>query len=74
MIFIPSILTSPMPSYYVCCPETGESETVTDLDRATDICYSMSECESKYAYVRDDMGSLVLDYGDVLAAVENHYV
>jgi len=74
MIFIPSILISPMTSYYVCCPETGESETVTCLDRATDICYSMSECETKYAYVRDSLGEIVLDYGDVLEAVENHYV
>lgn len=73
MIFIPSILTSPM-TYYVSCPETGESETVTCLDRATDICYSMSEYETKYAYVRDSLGEIVLDYGDVLEAVENYYV
>ena len=29
--------------YYVACPALGESEEMTDLDRAMDICYSMHE-------------------------------
>ena len=60
--------------YYVACPALGESEEMTDLDRAMDICYSMHEESDSYAYIRDVHGNIVGEYGDVMGAVESRHV
>lgn len=53
-------------TFYVACPALGEAETVTDLDRAMDLCFSMHDESGAYAYIRDAAGDIVGEYGDVL--------
>jgi len=58
--------------YYVACPALGESEEMTDLDRAMDICYSMHEESDSYAFIRDAFGNIVGEYGDARETVSRH--
>lgn len=55
--------------FYVACPALGEGETVTDLDRAMDICFSMHDESGSYAYIRDASGDIVGEYGDVMDGI-----
>ena len=57
-------------TFYVACPALGEAETVTDLDRAMDICFSMHDESGDYAYIRDAAGDIVGEYGDVLQSID----
>ena len=57
-------------TYYVACPALGESETTSDLDKAMDLCYSMHDESDSYAYIRDSLGEIVGEYGDIMEAVE----
>lgn len=56
-------------TYTVECPALSETEIVTDLDRAWDLCWSMHDESGSYACVRDESGMIVGDYGDVLQAI-----
>ena len=51
-------------TYLVSCPALDERETVTSLDRAADICYSMHDESNSYAWVEDWLGHTVMEYGD----------
>ena len=55
--------------YLVCCPKLQERETVSDLDRAADICYSMHDESGSYAYVEDWLGHTVMEYGEVVDGI-----
>jgi len=56
------VQTNPM-RYEVLVPSAMyESESVSDLDRAYDLCYSLSE-EFGYAEIRKD-GMVIADYGN----------
>tara|TARA_B100000927_G_C16425784_1_gene453377 strand:+ start:1076 stop:1261 length:186 start_codon:yes stop_codon:yes gene_type:complete len=57
--------------YTVQCPALGEEEMTNDLDRATDVCYSMAEESGSWAGVRDIMGDVIIEYGDIMQAVAN---
>ena len=57
--------------YTVQCPALGEEEVVTDLDRAMDICFSMSEESNSYACIRDASGDVVGEYGDIMEDIAN---
>jgi len=56
-------------TYTINCPALGETETTTDLDRAMDVCYSMHDESGAYACIRDALGIVVGEYGDVMEAV-----
>jgi len=56
-------------TYIVTCPALGETETVTDLDRAMDICFAMHDESDSYACIRDAFGDVVGEYGDIMEAV-----
>ena len=56
-------------TYTITCPALGETETTTDLDRAMDICFSMHDESDAYACIRDALGNVVGEYGDVMEAV-----
>jgi len=60
-----------MNTYTVQCPALGEEEIVTDLDRAMDICFSMSEESNSYACIRDASGDVVGEYGDIMEDIAN---
>tara|TARA_B100001287_G_scaffold71323_1_gene58902 strand:+ start:1115 stop:1315 length:201 start_codon:yes stop_codon:yes gene_type:complete len=60
--------------YEIHCPETGEIETTSSEDRAFDLCYSMSEEETKYVCIRDTFGNVIGEYGDVMDAVDRGLV
>jgi hypothetical protein len=66
-----SVQTNPtmLNTFYVACPALGESETVTDYDRATDLCFSMHQESDSYAYIRDAAGDIVGEYGDVIQGI-----
>lgn len=57
-------------TYEIHCPETGEIETTSDEDRAFDLCYAMSEEETKYVCIRDSFGNVIGEYGDVMSAID----
>jgi len=61
-------------TYTVECVALGETETTTDLDRAMDLCFSMSEESNSYACIRDSFGDVVGEYGDVMQAVADHLI
>ena len=61
-------------TYEITCPATGETEFTTDLDRAMDLCYSMSEDQSQYACIRDSFGNVIGEYGDIMDAVDRGLV
>ena len=63
-----------MTTFYVACPATGESETVTDLDRAMDVCYSLHDESGSYAYIRDNIGDVVGEYGDIMNDIDEHLI
>jgi hypothetical protein len=48
--------------YNVTCLLAYESEFVSDLDRAMDICYSMAEDNEALAQIHDAFGNLVGEY------------
>jgi len=50
-------------TYEITCPALGETETVSDLDRAMDICFSMHNESDSYACIRDSFGMVVGEYG-----------
>jgi len=50
-------------TYLVACPALGERETVTSLDRAADVCFSMHDESGAYAWVEDWLGHTVMEYG-----------
>lgn len=56
-------------TYTVECPKLCETETVTDLDRAMDICFAMHDESDSYAYIRDEAGDIVGEYGDVMQGI-----
>lgn len=56
-------------TFYVACPALGEGETVTDYDRATDLCFAMHQESDSYAYIRDAAGNIVGEYGDVIQGI-----
>ena len=56
-------------TYTITCPALGETETTTDLDRAMDVSYSMHDESGAYACIRDALGIVVGEYGDVMEAV-----
>ena len=56
-------------TYEINCPALGETETTTDLDQAMDVCYSMHDESGAYACIRDALGNVVGEYGDVMEAV-----
>jgi hypothetical protein len=35
-----------------------------------DLCYSMHDESNSYAYIRDSIGEIVGEYGDIMEAVE----
>ena len=53
-------------TYEITCPALGETETVSDLDRAMDICFSMHNESDSYACIRDAFGMVVGEYGQPL--------
>jgi len=61
-------------TYTVTCPALSETETVTDLDRAMDICFAMHDESDSYAYIRDAFGDIVGEYGDVMEAVADQLI
>jgi len=61
-------------TFTVTCPALGETETVSDLDRAMDICFSMHDESDSYAYIRDSFGDIVGEYGDVMEAVADQLI
>ena len=61
-------------TYTVTCPALSETETVTDLDRAMDICFAMHDESDSYAYIRDQFGDIVGEYGDVMEAVADQLI
>ena len=61
-------------TYTVTCPALGETETVTDLDRAMDICFAMHDESDSYAYIRDQFGDIVGEYGDLMGALEDQLI
>jgi hypothetical protein len=61
-------------TFTVTCPALGETETVSDLDRAMDICFSMHDESDSYAYIRDAFGDIVGEYGDVMEAVADQLI
>ena len=63
-----SVQTNHM-TYTITCPALGETETTTDLDRAMDVCFSMHDESGAYACIRDALGNVVGEYGDVMEAV-----
>ena len=52
--------------YTVTCQFLGEEESMTDYDRAVDVCYSMHNESGRYAEVRDQFGNVVIEYGDIM--------
>jgi hypothetical protein len=48
--------------YHVTCLPAYESEFVSDLDRAMEICLSMAEDFESLAQVHDAFGNLVGEY------------
>ena len=55
--------------YTVECPALSETETTTDLDRAMDLCFAMHNGSDSYAYIRDSLGDIVGEYGDVCQGI-----
>lgn len=55
--------------YTIECPALGEVETTTDLDRAMDLCFAMHDESDSYAYIRDSLGDVVGEYGDVIQGI-----
>lgn len=56
-------------TYTITCPALGETDHTTDLDQAMDICFSMHDESGAYACIRDALGNVVGEYGDVMEAV-----
>ena len=56
-------------TYTIECPALSETETVTDLDRAMDICFAMHDESDSYACIRDEAGDIVGEYGDVMQGI-----
>jgi len=56
-------------TYLVACPALDERETVTSLDRAADICFSMHDESGAYAWVEDWLGHTVMEYGDPVEGI-----
>ena len=55
--------------YEITCPALGETEMLTDFDRAMDVCFSMHDESGSYAFIRDHLGEIVGEYGNVMEAV-----
>jgi hypothetical protein len=60
--------------YEITCPALGETEMLTDLDRAMDVCFSMHDESGSYAFIRDHLGVIVGEYGDAMVAVATHLI
>ena len=60
--------------YEITCPALGETEMLTDLDRAMDVCFSMHDESGSYAFIRDHLGEIVGEYGNVMDAVAAHLI
>ena len=56
-------------TYLVSCPALDERETVTSLDQAADVCYSMHDESGSYAWVEDWLGHTVMEYGDPVEGI-----
>ena len=63
-----------MNNFTITCPALGETETTTDLDCAMDICFAMHDESDSYAYIRDAVGDIVGEYGDVMEAVADQLI
>ena len=56
--------------FEIYCPALGETEHTDDIDRAWDICLSMHNESDSYACVRNLLGDVIGEYGDVMGAVD----
>ena len=74
MLIMVAYQTKRLMTYTVTCPALSETETLTDLDRAMDICFAMHDESDSYAYIRDQFGDIVGEYGDVMEAVADQLI